>query len=136
MIFWVKVVPERCQHRDETTASIRKEEDAELVENGRSIGNGGKKPVYVVLVDTLKEKGDHPEEIAGIRAEFPEHGGVRFSGFRFLHRRPCESAEEMRARGEELVTADNPVVSDPFLSAFVMEDCQGDGRFPIPPAPM
>ena len=44
-----------------------------------------------------------------------------------------ESAEEMSARGGELIAADEPtVVSKPFLDAIVVEDSQSDGRFPNP----
>ena len=40
----------------------------------------------------------------------------------------------MSARGGELVATDKTTVdSKPFLDAIVVEDCEGDGRFPNPP---
>ena len=45
-----------------------------------------------------------------------------------------ELVEEMKARWGELVAADETtVVSKSFLEAIVVEDGQGNGRFPDPP---
>ena len=49
--------------------------NAELVEDLRSVGDGWKQPVKVVLVNTLGEEGDDLEERSGIGAKFLEHGG-------------------------------------------------------------
>ena len=72
-IFRRKVVPKWRQHRDKPLASISQRKDAEGIEDVRSAGDGGKQPVQVVLVDTSREEGDNSEEVAGVRAEIPEH---------------------------------------------------------------
>jgi hypothetical protein len=48
---------------------------AELVENIGSVGDRGKEPFEVVLVDTLREERDHLQKRSGVGAKFSEQGG-------------------------------------------------------------
>ena len=48
-------------------------ENAEIVEDFCSVGEGGKQPLEVVLVDALREEGDDSEKLSGIRPELLEH---------------------------------------------------------------
>jgi hypothetical protein len=74
-ILGAKVVPEGCQHCDESVASIRQGENAKFVENLLPVRDVQEQPVKVVLIDTLGEESDHFKERAGVRAEFLEQGG-------------------------------------------------------------
>ena len=70
-----KIVSDWRQHSNEVVASVRQRKNGELVKDVLSPGDGGEKPVEVVLVDALREKGDHSEKVPGVGAEFAECGG-------------------------------------------------------------
>ena len=75
---WVlgtKIISEWCEHRDESIASVCQRKNAELVEEVRSVGDGGKQPVEVVLINTLREEGDNFEERPCVGAKLLEHQG-------------------------------------------------------------
>ena len=69
------MISEWREHRDISVAPIRQGKDVELVNDVCSVGYGWKKPVKVVLVDTLGEEGDDAEKFSGVRAKPLEHGG-------------------------------------------------------------
>ena len=85
-VFGSKVLSDRCQHRYEAVAPIRQRKDAEFVENVLSVGDGGKQPIEVVLIDALWKEGDNFEEFSGTgsglgelrerseSAEYPRNG--------------------------------------------------------------
>jgi hypothetical protein len=73
--FWAKVVSEWCQHGDELVASMCKRKNAEFVEDVLYVGDGGKQPGNVVLIDALREEGDDAEKLSGVRTKFLEHRG-------------------------------------------------------------
>ena len=50
-------------------------ENTKFVEDICSVGDGGKQPVNVVLVDALGEESDNRKEVASIGAKLLEHGG-------------------------------------------------------------
>ena len=52
------MVPEWRQY-DESIASIHQGKGAEPVEDPHSVGDGGKQPVEIVLVDALREESDN-----------------------------------------------------------------------------
>jgi len=70
-----KIISERCERRDESIASICQRKNAELVKGVCCIGGGGKQPVGVILIDTLREEGDNSEKPSCVVAEFLERGG-------------------------------------------------------------
>ena len=70
-----KVVSEWRKHRDKSVAPICERKDAEPVKDVGSVGDGRKKPVNIVLVDTLREESNDFKKRSGIGAEFLEHGG-------------------------------------------------------------
>jgi hypothetical protein len=72
-ILGTEVISEWCQHRDGFVAPIRQGENAEFVEDGRRVGDVGKQPVEVVLVNTLWEEGDNSKELSGVGAKILEH---------------------------------------------------------------
>jgi hypothetical protein len=49
----------------------------ECVEEVLSVGNGGKKPVKVLLVEALGEESNDSEDVAGVGAEASECGGSK-----------------------------------------------------------
>ena len=64
------------EHRNEPAVPVCQRKDAKSVEDVvDSVGDGGKQPGNVALVDTLREEGDNSEKLPSIRAEFLEHGG-------------------------------------------------------------
>src|SRR5882762_7579239 len=65
----MKMVSEWRKHRDEPVASIGQGKNAELVEDLNDVGDGGEKPVEVVLVDALWVEGDDFQKPSGTRAE-------------------------------------------------------------------
>ena len=71
----VEVVSDRCQHRDETIASVCQRKSAELIEDVLSVGDGGEEPGEVFLVYPLWEERDDFEEVTGVGAECVECGG-------------------------------------------------------------
>ena len=61
------MITERREDYDESLDSVRQREvDAECVEDGISIGDGGKQPVKVILIDALQEGGDDFEKPPGV----------------------------------------------------------------------
>ena len=71
-----KIISEWGKHCDEIAAAVCERENTELVEGGVYIGDGWKKPVEVVLVDTLREERNHTEKLSGIVAKsFEQWGG-------------------------------------------------------------
>jgi hypothetical protein len=69
------VISEWCKHCDEPIASVCQGKDAEPVEGLDSVGDDGKQPIDVVLVDTLREEGNDFQKRSRIRAKFLKHGG-------------------------------------------------------------
>ena len=73
-----KVVSEGCQHCDEVGASICQGESAECVKDARYVGDCGKQPVEVVLIDALREERDNFEDFTSDGTELVEcRGGER-----------------------------------------------------------
>jgi hypothetical protein len=70
-----KIVSEGRQHGDEVGASICQRKGTKLVEDARSVGDRGKQPVEVVLVDALREECDNSEEFTGDGTEVAECWG-------------------------------------------------------------
>jgi hypothetical protein len=66
------VVSEWRKHGGEAVPPVCQRKDAEFVEDGLPVGNGGEKPVKVFPVNASREESDHTEEVAGIRAKFAE----------------------------------------------------------------
>src|ERR1700753_2013876 len=69
------MVSNRCQHRDEAVDPMCQRKNTELIEDVLSVGDRGKQPVEVLLVDTLREKRDDSQKFPGIGAEFLECRG-------------------------------------------------------------
>ena len=76
----MEIISERCQHRDESLASIGQGENAECVERVWSVRDGWEQPIGVSFVHTLQEEGDNSEKPTGFRTEISEHwrGGRKF----------------------------------------------------------
>ena len=75
--FWIlggKIVSERREHRYESIVPIRQGKDAELIEYIGSVPDRGKQPFNVVLIDTLREEGDHSQKRSGVRTKVLEQG--------------------------------------------------------------
>ena len=66
------MVSDRRQHGSKVVASGRQRQEREFVEYDLPVGDGGKQPVEVVLVDALREEGDNSEEVTGVGAEVAE----------------------------------------------------------------
>jgi len=72
VVVWGEIVTEWGEHRDESMASVCQGESTQFVEDVLPVGDGGEKPINVVLADTLREESDDAEEIAGAGAKFAE----------------------------------------------------------------
>ena len=64
-----------CQHGDEVAASRCQRKKTKFVGYVLPVGNGGKQPVEVVLVDTSWEEGGYSKEVTGVRTQFGEERG-------------------------------------------------------------
>ena len=69
------MVSEGSQHGYGAGASICQGKSAKLVKDARHVGDRGKQPVKVVLVDSLGEECDNPEDFACNGAEFAKSWG-------------------------------------------------------------
>ena len=66
----------RFEHCNETVTPLHQRKDADFVEENSFVGDRGKQPVEVVLVDTLREEGNDTEDTASIETKILEHGGA------------------------------------------------------------
>ena len=76
-IFGAEVVSDWGQHCDKAAVPVRQRKNKEFVKNVLSVGDGGKKPVDVILVDALGEKCDDSEEVTRVGAEAAKYGGSK-----------------------------------------------------------
>ena len=76
-VWGAKVVSDGCQHCDETVAPMRQRKHTEFVKGVLSVGNGGEKPVEILLVDALGEKSNDSEEVSCIGTEAEECWGIK-----------------------------------------------------------
>ena len=67
-----KIISEWRQYRDIAVVSICQGKEAEFVEYGPPVGNGGKKPAEIVLADTLGRESGESEKVTGVGTEFAE----------------------------------------------------------------
>ena len=72
---WGKVVSEWCKHCDKSIALVCQGKETKFVKEDPSVGDGGKQPVNVVFINTLREKSNNTEEVTSIGAKFMEHWG-------------------------------------------------------------
>ena len=73
-----KVVSEGRQHHDEVVASVCQRKNTKVVKDVCSVGDCGKQPVKVILVDALREECDNSENFTGDGTEVAEcWGGER-----------------------------------------------------------
>ena len=69
----MKVISKWRQYRDESVASVCQGENAELVEQIWSFGDGRKQLVDIPFINTLREEGGDSKELSSVRAESLEH---------------------------------------------------------------